>query len=397
MSIILAAMIAVSAVALFPLSSGAATLKEPAESIDKNNDTLNNATTITVGDTITGDMYNDTDVDCYKFTVVEDGKVSINYDNLTENGYASGKWYIYLYGPNEETIAMVQCNLKDNTSIVLPFLGVKQGGTYYIMIYPGTIVPNGKYRIRTSFKKSKAYEQEGNNSEQKATKLILAKDRIGTIGGDWTNGDFDNCSDADYYAIKSPGDGTMSLSFNHNKKTPVSNAYSSWYVDFYNKVNGADRTVAAKQIFLSDSNVKLVKNLKLKKGESYWFRVRSAQDYELNNGGDFFNPSEIMGEAYTVASSFKLSAKPKLTAKSTKNSVTLTSKKIKNITGYQVQMKVGKKFKDINTCNKATLKYKKTGLKKNTRYTFRVRAYVKADGVKYYGDWATISAKTKKK
>ncbi len=104
-----------------------------------------------------------------------------------------------------------------------------------------------------------------------------------------------------------------------------------------------------------------------------------------------------MGEPYTIATTFVLAAKPVLTAKAAKNSITLKSKKLSDVTGYEVQIKSGKSFKKLTTTKKPALSYKKSGLKKNTKYTFRVRAYLKKDGTKYYGNWVTKTAKTTKK
>ena len=134
----------------------------------------------------------------------------------------------------------------------------------------------------------------------------------------------------------------------------------------------------------------------VKKNAEFWFTVQSGLDTNLA-GARLSYASDVVGEPYNITSTFVLAAKPKLKAKATKSAITLTAKKLSDVTGYEIQMKDGKKFKKIATTKKPALKYKKSGLKKNKSYSFKVRAYLKKDGVNYYGKWASITAKTKKK
>ena len=79
-------------------------------------------------------------------------------------------------------------------------------------------------------------------------------------------------------------------------------------------------------------------------------------------------------------------------------SVKLTWKKI-SCTGYQVQKYDAskKKWVTVKTMKSAkSVSYKITGLKKNTSYKFRVRAYKKASGLKSYSAWVTKKVTTKK-
>ncbi|MBR1724698.1 MAG: fibronectin type III domain-containing protein, partial [Ruminococcus sp.] len=90
----------------------------------------------------------------------------------------------------------------------------------------------------------------------------------------------------------------------------------------------------------------------------------------------------------------------KITKKSAKtNSVKLTWKKVA-CTGYQVQKYDAskKKWTTVKTISKAkTVSYTVSGLKKNTTYKFRVRAYKKSGSLKSYSAWSkAVSAKTKK-
>ncbi len=368
----------------------------------ESNDDFSEAQLITLGNTLTGDMPAADDPDYYKFISNEDGKINISIDNLTPNATAMhGSWSFFLYESDNYSneIGMAEIDLV-KTGVTLPFIGAKAGHYYYLQIYAGPrYASKHSYRIRTSFTKGKFYEKECNNTEAKATKAILANKYTGTIGGDHRDGDFNECVDRDYYDFKAPAKGTMTLTFGHKNKTPTAYNDGGWYLNLYKHHNGGNLTVSSATIHINkDTSKKLYKGSMAKNAE-LWLAVHSGYDPGLSGGGYSALPaaSDIVGEPYTVSTTFVLAAKPSIKTKSTKNSITLTAKKLADVTGYEIQMKNGKKFKKIATTKKPALKYTKSGLKKNTKYTFRVRAYLKKDGTKYYGNWVTKTAKTKKK
>lgn len=79
-------------------------------------------------------------------------------------------------------------------------------------------------------------------------------------------------------------------------------------------------------------------------------------------------------------------------------SVTVTYKKAKKATGYQILFATDKKFKkNKKTVNSAKLAVTKTGLKKGTAYYVKVRAVNKVKKKKYYGAYSKVrSVKTLK-
>lgn len=93
----------------------------------------------------------------------------------------------------------------------------------------------------------------------------------------------------------------------------------------------------------------------------------------------------------------KVLAKPSVKASGKKKSVKLTWKKVKDATGYTVEMKSGKKYKVVKTINKGnTTSFTKTKLKKGTKYSFRVRAFVKSGANKAYSGYSSVkTAKAK--
>ena len=386
-SFILSLVLAVSTLASFSVPANAATLNEK-----EDNDSFSNAQLVDFGNTVNARLNSSTDFDVFKFISNDDGKISINFNSLETDTTMGGEYIITLYGPNQEEFGMKTVKVTDTNTAVLPFIGAKAGTYYYMAVSPGPRFASGHdYKIRVSFTKGKYYEKEYNDTEANAGKLILANNYVGTIGSDSLNGDSWGVNDCDYYHIKAPAKGTMTISFKHKKRTGTYD-YSGWGVELYKHHNGGNATLSSGYILLKDDANKLVyKNTAVAKGAEFWFRVNSTL-----YGQDSYAASDIVGEPYTVSTTFVLAAKPKITAKSTKNSITLTSKKLSDITGYEVQIKNGKKFKKAKTTKGKALSYKKTGLKKSKAYTFRVRAYLKKDGTTYYGKWVTVTAKTKK-
>ena len=77
----------------------------------------------------------------------------------------------------------------------------------------------------------------------------------------------------------------------------------------------------------------------------------------------------------------------------------LSSKDQKKIQKIQIQYSTDKTFKTYKTkwAKKGASSVKISGLKKNTKYYIRIRAYKKSGGVVYVSKWVTKNKKTKKK
>ncbi|HCT91960.1 MAG TPA: hypothetical protein DF613_11380 [Lachnospiraceae bacterium] len=95
--------------------------------------------------------------------------------------------------------------------------------------------------------------------------------------------------------------------------------------------------------------------------------------------------------------SFKAATSPAksklLTVKKKGNAkATITWKKVTDADGYEISMRTGKgSYKVIKTVTKGkTVSFTKSGLKKGTNYSFRVRAYKKAGSKKTYGSYSNI-------
>ena len=72
------------------------------------------------------------------------------------------------------------------------------------------------------------------------------------------------------------------------------------------------------------------------------------------------------------------------------NQVTVSWKKDKSVSGYQVYEKVGSKYKKIKTISKnSTTSYRVKKVSKSKTHTYAVRAYKKANGDCYYSNFKT--------
>lgn len=171
------------------------------------------------------------------------------------------------------------------------------------------------------------------------------------------------------------------------------------------KWKAADKA-AGYQVFRYDSSAKKwikiktvgkdtlsFKDTKRSAGTVYKYKVRAynkSADGTLTLYGDYSAEKKVL----TSPKATKITKK---TAAAT--SVKLTWKKV-SCTGYQVQKydTAKKKWVTVKTVKKAkTVSCKVTGLKKNTAYKFRIRAYKKTGSLKSYSAWSkAVKVKTKK-
>lgn len=122
---------------------------------------------------------------------------------------------------------------------------------------------------------------------------------------------------------------------------------------------------------------------KLKANTTYQFKVRALNSKKV--AGDFSAILKV---------TTNLTAVKGVKAKTTKSTVALSWSKVSGAKSYEVWQLVGKKWKKVGTASSTKFTVKK-GLKKNTKYQFKVRAVSKA---KVYGDFsAVVKATTKKK
>lgn len=108
---------------------------------------------------------------------------------------------------------------------------------------------------------------------------------------------------------------------------------------------------------------------------------------------NYYTYTPISAASAVVAVKAEMNAKPYVRTLAAKNSVKLTMQYVSG-TGYEIYRKSGKKFKKIATTNSDV--YTDEGLKANTTYTYKVRAYYynRDTKEKYYSDYGVVSVKT---
>ena len=126
----------------------------------------------------------------------------------------------------------------------------------------------------------------------------------------------------------------------------------------------------------------------LAKGTAYSFRIKSFR--KTGSATEFSEYTAI--KAATLldgVSDFKV-------ASTTGSWITLEWAKNDKATGYSIEQYKGGKWTVIATTkNNTTLKFTVKGLKNDTTYSFRIRAYKTAGGVTAYSDYVRIAGKTR--
>lgn len=141
------------------------------------------AQNFTPGETITGSISEDGDLDFYRFTLSESGRVSLDFTSYMEY-YA-----LYLYDTAGNELFITENNQWNET------MGYRQdaytvdleAGTYFIRVsgyqysWSGTSA-TGNYSLQTGFTASGANEQEPNNSAAAANTMSFGSTARGLIG-----------------------------------------------------------------------------------------------------------------------------------------------------------------------------------------------------------------------
>ncbi len=133
----------------------------------------------------------------------------------------------------------------------------------------------------------------------------------------------------------------------------------------------------------------------LEYGKTYYFvaYTYTTGDYHdvVTVDGNKYQSEYIFSQASNMTSGKLVPGKPSVTVESGKTSVKLH---LSGNDGYEISRKSGKKYKVLGTI--AGDEFEDTGLKEDTKYTYRVRgyAYNKNTKTKVYSDYKTLTAET---
>ena len=143
------------------------------------------------------------------------------------------------------------------------------------------------------------------------------------------------------------------------------------------------------QIAVTKNNTTLTFTVKgLAECTPYSFRVKAYK----NDGGKTNYSDYVTVKASTLLGTVKNAKVTSVTG----SCITLEWAKNGNATGYSIEQYKGGKWTVIATTkNNTTLKFTVKGLKNDTTYSFRIRAYKTAGGSNVYSDYVRIAGKTR--
>ena len=175
------------------------------------NNSYDTATSISLNQTYSGTMNSTSDVDMYKITTSNSGKLALNFKHKYIDSSAYWRVMIYQYsGGKYNELSSLDIKGNSDEVIELPSVGAVTGGVYYIKVYLTASyydLVGLEYSLINSFTATNYYEKEINNSYDTATSISLNQTYSGTMN---------STSDVDMYKITTSNNGKLSLSFKHN-------------------------------------------------------------------------------------------------------------------------------------------------------------------------------------
>ena len=173
------------------------------------NNSVNQATNISLNEIHAGKIESSNDIDYYAFTLSNKGSVSFTF-NYT-NGTPGHRIRLYDSSNNEiQNVYLYQ------TDTILPYTTDKvrlPAGTYYIRIERAYNDAFNDYSLRINYVDESAgyFESETNNAVNQATSMTNGQPVVGNI---------QNSGDIDYYSFTLNGNGSLNLAFNYKNGVP---------------------------------------------------------------------------------------------------------------------------------------------------------------------------------
>ncbi len=193
-----------------------------------------------------------------------------------------------------------------------------------------------------------------------------------STNGTWYTGNITDYNTVDYYRVNLTSDGTLTFKFMQYMNYINFDVYSS---DLSNRIisscpGGGNASSPVTNTYTAD----------LSKG-TYYVKISKYSDYTGK---------------YKLSWNLKVKvSRPndlRVTSRKT-TSLKLAWNKVSGVSGYQIQRKVGSKYKHIAYTSK--IYYTVKDLKSATNYALRVRAYKTIDGKKYFSSWRNLTTPTK--
>lgn len=167
-----------------------------------------------------------------------------------------------------------------------------------------------------------------------------------------------------------------------NSASSISLSWTSVYgADAYDVYASADSGKFKKLASVSGSKSS-VKLKKLKTGASYAFKIKTVK--KLSGVSVYSSNSK---KAYATTKPGKV--KNFKAQKASNGNITLTWNHVNGAAKYQIYMLNGNKYKRVKTVSSPKTKTKIKNLSANKQYKFKIRAYKKYNGFKYYGKYSS--------
>lgn len=232
------------------------------------NNVFSSANILKPNNTYEGNISSSEDLDYYRITVPENGKIDLSFCHDYYDEWWGWKVEIVCYFDGKYTVLSEQIiDLRGDELVKLPSVGAVPNGTYYIKVtdYGNTIGIN--YGIKVSFTQTEYFEKEVNDVYSTAT---LIKQN-GTYGGVLNKNE-----DVDYYRIVSETNGKISIKFNH---TYADDSWSGWAIHVINYNNGKYTEIYKDVVSLSDNETVSLQDISTIQSEIYFIKVYVNNNY----------------------------------------------------------------------------------------------------------------------
>ena len=262
------------------------------------NENLATATEIPFNTAVEGNLSSSTDKDWYKFSLAEDGIVSISFTHEKIDNSVT-YWYIAVYKADGSTYynnVETYHPVYGNADVTLPDMGLP-AGDYYILVFPYSY-SNLKYAITVNFTPSASCETEDNNTFTTADNISVNQEYTGALSASL---------DIDWYKFTLDSDGYVSIVFNHAK---IDDSDDYWRisvfkgdgVNYYNNIENyypvagnADRTLPDIGLAAGEYYVRVIKGDGDNSLYNYSLTVNftATEKYETEENNSFNTADEI--------------------------------------------------------------------------------------------------------
>ena len=251
------------------------------------NSDYSSATSMSFNQTYGGVMNGDNDVDYYKFSPSQNGKISLNFTHAQSDNseiYWNISMYAYSSGNYTEFYNQrIYANSGETNK--LASIGAASGTTYYIRISTYYNATTGfDYNIENSFTVTDYYEKEINNNYALATPMSFNQ----TYGGVMNDDD-----DVDVYKFSPSQDGKISLTFSHDYS---SNGEIYWYIVMYAYSSGNYTEFYNQRIYANSGETNKLSPIGASSGTTYYLKIYTY--YNATTGFEYSLRNEFTATNY---------------------------------------------------------------------------------------------------